>query len=173
MPEKHKNPRRFPISRRNSGPYAGAGISHSDVPDLLKWDEVREIESSLEFSSLTHRQQVALPIIALNPSIRAAARLSGIGESTIYRWLADPVFRQQVGLFRQEAADRLRHEIQAIMLRSFAVMGEAMASPDEAIRLRAARYAMTAAHRINDVEQLRADLQALENTVNLANSSNP
>ena len=113
-------------------------------------------------ASLTFRQQSALPIIAASPTTAQAARSSGIGESTLRRWLEDPNFRHEIVLLRQESASLARQELQGLMLRSVSVLSEAMEDPDMAIRLRAARFALSFSVQICEAERLRSDIQALQ-----------
>ena len=127
-----------------------------------KREEMGENERQSKTSSLSRRQQSALPVIAATPTLAQAARSSGIGESTLYRWLEDPQFRDELIRLRQEAADLAKRELQGVMLRSVSVLAEALEDPDVAIRLRAARYGMSFAVQISEVEKLRADLQAVE-----------
>ncbi len=116
-------------------------------------------------SSLSRRQQTALPIVAVAPTVAQAARSSGIGESTLYRWLNDHRFRDELTRLREESADLAKSELRGVMLRSVSVLAEALDHPDIAVRLRAARYGMSFAVQISEVEKLRADLQALEDGI--------
>ena len=127
-----------------------------------KWEEMGENERGSKTSSLSRRQQSALPVVAATPTLAQAARSSGIGESTLYRWLEDPLFREELTRLRQEAADLAKRELQGVMLRSVSVLAEALEHPEIAIRLRAARYGMSFAVQISEVEKLKADLHAVE-----------
>ena len=122
-------------------------------------------ERGTKNSSLSRRQQSALPIIAATPTVAQAARSSGIGESTLYRWLEDDEFRDELTRLRREAAELAKRELQGIMLRSVSTFAEALEHPDMALRLRAARYAMAFAVQISEVEKLRADLQSVEDGI--------
>ena len=133
----------------------------------LEWQEMSGNEREIEKSNLTFRQQSALPIVAASPTIAQAARTSGIGESTLRRWLEDDHFRDELTRLRQESANLARQELQGTMLRSVSVLSEAMDHPDIAVRLRAARYALSFAVQICEVEKLRADIQALEDALPL------
>ena len=124
-----------------------------------------QIDRGAKFSSLSHRQQSALPVIAATPTLAQAARSSGIGESTLYRWLEDPLFREELTRLRQEAADLAKQELRGVMLRSVSVLADALEHPDIAIRLRAARYGMSFAVQISEIEKLRADLDAVEDGI--------
>ena len=140
---------------------AGAGI-HIVDPER---EEMRENGREIQKSSLTFRQQAALTVIAATPTVAQAARQSGIGESTLYRWLEDPDFRAELVRLREESANLARQELQGLMLRSVSVIAEAMDDPDKAVRLRAARYAMSFAARIGEVEKLRKEIQDLESAL--------
>ena len=116
---------------------------------------------------LTFRQQSAIPTIAAAPSITQAARDSGVGESTIRRWLEDEDFREELTRVRQDQADFASKELQGLLTRGVDVLSEAMNDPDIAIRLRATRYAFSFAPQIVDLEKLKADVQALEKASDL------
>ena len=132
-----------------------------------EWAEMSENERVFEKPDLTFRQQSALPLIAVSPSVAQAARASGIGESTLRRWLEDDNFRDELTRLRQESASLARQELQGLMLRSVSVLAEAMDHPDMAIRLRAARYSLSFAVQICEAEKLRSDIQALEEALPL------
>lgn len=114
------------------------------------------------FANLTPRQQVTLPVVALSPSIAQAARLSGVSESTLRRWLADPAFEQLVDRVRLDAARQAGQEIHSLVPRCLAIFSDAMNSPDLAMRLRAARYALSLVNRLGETETLFNDVQDLE-----------
>ncbi len=128
---------------------------------------MRGNEREVENSPLTLRQQSALSIIAASPSVAQAARASGVGQSTIYRWMEDDDFRGELSRIRQQSAELARRELQGLMLRSVSVLADAMEDPDKAVRLRAARYAMSFAVRISEIEDLRKQVQELEEVIPL------
>ena len=88
---------------------------------------------------LTRRQILALPILATTPSRSQAARETGISESTLYRWLQDENFRDELGRLTAEAAERTRQELEDLTLQSVRVLRELMEDSDPMVRLRAAR----------------------------------
>ena len=117
-------------------------ISLSTNPDPasnLERAEMTGNDREIEISTLTFRQQASLPAIAFAPTITQAARDSGVGESTLRRWLQVPDFRQQLDHFRQESADLARQQAQILLPRCLSVFAEAMDSPDLSLPLRAAR----------------------------------
>ena len=62
-------------------------------------------EREVEKSNLTFRRQAALPTIAASPTMSQAACPSGIGESTLRRWLEDDHFLGEMTRLRQESAN--------------------------------------------------------------------
>ncbi len=124
-------------------------------------------------SSLNFRQQAALPVIAAAPSVAQAARDSGVGETTLRRWLDDPAFLEDLIRYRQETAGLARQELQALMLRSVSVIASAMEDPNPAIRLRAARYALSFGFKISEVEKLSEDIQELSDSLESSPRVNP
>ena len=144
-------------SKSASNPVLASPLANPPGPVDMRGNE-REIKNS----SLTIRQQSALHIISASPTVAQAARTSGIGESTLRRWLADNNFRRELVRHRQESANLARQELQGLMLRSVSVLTEAMDDPDQAIRLRAARYALSFAAQICEAEKLRNDIRTLE-----------
>ena len=121
-------------------------------------------------SNLSHRQQTVLPVMAAAPSLAQAARISGFSERTLRRWLDDGDFRGELTRLRQESAELACLELQGLMLRSVSVLSQAMDDPDKAIRLRAARYAMSFAVQVSGIGKLKRDIRDLEDAVALSNA---
>ena len=140
---------------------------------LAGWAEMSGNDREFAISTLTFRQEAALPAIALAPTLAQAAHDSGVGESTLRRWLQEPEFRQQVANFRHESADLARQQAQALLPRCLSVFADVMDGPDPSLRLRAARYAMSFALQLSEVQTLKASLQELEEAVRANNNAAP
>ena len=160
MPKNSPKPRRSQPARqpRQSAPNPA---NEPECPQMSA--DVRRSENL----QLAHRQQAVLPVMAAAPSLAEAARVSGFSERTLRRWLEDDNFRDELTRLRQESANLARQELQGLMLRSVSVLAEAMDDPDAAVRLRAARYALSFAIQVCEAEKLRADIQALEDALYL------
>lgn len=152
MSNKPRKPR-APISITGPGASDIVPVEESGPPDVY------------EDSDLTHRQRAALPVVAFAPSIAQAARFSGVAESTLRRWLANPDFRQHVDRMREETVYAAHQELKGLLPTCAAVFADAMQSPDPALRLRAARYAISFILRLNEADRLSADLQGLQAAV--------
>ena len=150
-------------------------IENSDLSHRQQAEcpELSGIVRRIENSNLSHRQQAVLPVMASAPSLAQAARISGFAERTLRRWLDDDDFRGELTRLRQESSELARLELQGLMLRSVSVLSQAMDDPEKAIRLSAARYAMSFAVRVCETEKLKKDIQDLEDAVALCNPQPP
>ena len=124
-------------------------------------------------SPFSRRQEHALPYIAAAPTLAQAARDAGIGESTLRRWLDDADFRQELTLQRQETAALARQELQGLMLRSIAVIADALDAPEMSLRLRAARYTLSLGYQIHEAEKLRSDIQEIQELLSTQSQIGP
>ena len=140
-----------------------------DLLEVLESEEDGLEESGAPESLLTERQKAALPYIAAFPNMRQAARAAGIGKSTLYRWMEDESFREEVTRLREAAAQLARVQLQGQMLNAVQVLSDAMDHEDPAIRLRAARYVLQYGLQVGEVERLASDLENLQNSLHLGN----
>ena len=113
-----------------------------DLLEVLEVEEDAPEDRDLLESSLTERQRAALPYIAAFPNMGQAARAAGIGRSTLYRWMEDESFREEVTRLREAAAQLACVQLQGQMLTAVLVLDETMHHEDAAIRLRAARFVL-------------------------------
>ena len=125
-----------------------------------------------EKPGFTARQKRALPILASASSIAEAARLSDVGRRTLHRWLDDPDFRDELAKLHKEAADLARGLLQGVMLQAVLALADSLQDPNPEIRLRAIRTALNYSVKVNDIESLRQELQALEDSLNLSEGHN-
>ena len=135
---------------------------NSNPPALQDSPDVSEDNRKIELSPLSLRQQTVLPVLALSPSVAQAARQSGLSERTLRRWLDEPAFREQLSRLHQESYELARRQLQALVPHFLSVLAaEAIENPDPAVRIRAARYAMSYALRFCETDRLTADARDL------------
>ena len=148
--------------------------STQSPPARPESSEMSGNERTMEISELTFRQQSVLPILAVSRSLAQAARDSGVAESTLRRWLSDSDFRDELDRIRQESYDLARRQAQAVLPACLSVVSElAFESPDPALRFRAARFLITYASRIGEIDSLRADIQDLNEAMSLIKQTAP
>ena len=130
-------------------------------------ETIGENERPIENSSLSTRRQAAIPIIAFSQSNREASINVGISESTLYRWLEDPSFRDELTRVRKEAASLAVQELRGHLLESVFVLAEALRSQNEVVRTRCARHLISFAIQLSEIEEIRADLREIETALPL------
>ena len=139
-------------------------------PALPAVVEMNGNDWEIDFSSLSLRQQAALPVLACSLSVAQASRDSGISESTLRRWLADPAFSSLLAQIRRRSFDVARQQIMALMPLCANVLAQAMQDPDPAVRLRATRYALSHAIQLTEIRNLNARIQEIRQFVTQSGS---
>ena len=135
---------------------AGAAGDKTEITQVLPACD------QIDTSDLTFRQQAALPVIAAAPSLSRAAFAAGIDEKTLRRWLREPLFADRLAAFRRQSAIIAREELNALARRGMAVFAEAMSDPNPAIRVRAARYALSYTVQFSELQNLGAGLEEVK-----------
>jgi hypothetical protein len=93
-----------------------------------------------DFDCLSSGEVRAIPALLAHPTVTAAAKALGIGESTLRRYLAKPLFKQALAQARQEVWDEAYARIQAGTLDAVNALLEIAQNPDasDGDRIRAA-----------------------------------
>ena len=115
----------------------------------------RQNDTDPQLSRLTRRQILVLPILAAAPNMTQAARDASISESTVYRWLQDENFRDELARLTAEAAESTRQQLQGLTLRSLKVLANLMEDPDPIVRLRAARTIAAMGVQVSEAQTRR------------------
>ncbi len=145
-------------------PAAGPFLFARNQPD--RWHTL-EHNGTENLVTLSSRQ------LAASPTVAEAARSSGIGRTTLYRWLRDEEFRRSVDTLRSEAGDIAKAALQALMLRGIVVLSDAMDDPDAGIRLRAASTTLYNGLKANDLKDIQRRLEALDDALALRTARAP
>ena len=122
---------------------------------------------------LTPRQKTVLPIMAAVPTVAKAARISGVTERTLYRWMQDEAFREELARLRQEFAGLARQALQGMMLQGLSVLADSMDDSDKALRFRAARSALSFALQSAEIDKLREEVRDLSEALPVWAAHNP
>ena len=123
--------------------------------------------------SLTFRQRAVLTTVAISRSVAQAARDSGIAESTLRRWLADPSFRRELTRVRQEYQVLNRQQaLAAVPIGMSVVVALATGATDEALRFRAARFLVEHGDKQGDIDGLSDELQELRDAIQSSDNTN-
>jgi hypothetical protein len=110
------------------------------------------------------REEAAIAALVSQPSIPHAAKLAGIAERTLYRWLKDAAFQEQ---YRQARRQLLQHAIvscQQAAAGAVAVLRRLMLDQDAPppTRVAAAKAVLEMSFRGVELEDLESRIAALE-----------
>jgi DNA-binding MurR/RpiR family transcriptional regulator len=118
--------------------------------------------------NLTAKQERALATLVAQPTIAAAAKVLGVGETTLYRYMRDAQFSDALKRARRDAVSQLTTRLQAGasgmagVLQSIAEDATAPASA----RVSAARSVIDYTLKAVELEDLSERLDALEKAIN-------
>ena len=125
-------------------------------------------------TSLTTKQQRALPylvtapsVLVTAPSVAQGAEEADIARATLYRWMHDPAFRDELERLRGEAAKVAKVELRGLMLKAVGVLADSMEDQNPFVRLRAARTTMYIGIKAIDVAELDQRLDRIEDSMEL------
>jgi hypothetical protein len=100
--------------------------------------------------------------LAAGVSIADASAQTGVGRTTIYRKLENPAFARQVAEFRDGLIGTALGRIADAMTHGAEVLAQMLDSPQEHIRIRAARALISLGLRLRDSMDLTARMREVE-----------
>lgn len=120
-----------------------------------------------EPDELNVKQDRAMLALLTNPTIAQAARKSGIGERTLYTWLAEPGFAAAYRGARRAAVQHGLARLQQASSSAVDVLCQVMKNKraPAATRVAAARTVLDMAIKAVELEDMSARLDALEQQV--------
>ena len=112
--------------------------------------------------SFTARQRSVLISLVAERTLVGAARVAGVGRSTIYRWLERPEFKAEVGRLRRRFFEEGLDLLNAGQAKAVGRLLEALDSTNQNIRLRAAQAVVELGLELRRGVELEARLEQLE-----------
>ena len=117
--------------------------------------------------SLSEKQLVALPFLLTTHSWTDAAKAAEVSRSTLYRWMEEDTFRQELKRLRNEALELTHSEMKGLMFKATLVLGMAMDDLNPTVRLRAAFIALNMGIKLTEIEDLQQRLDHIEDALKL------
>ena len=117
-----------------------------------------------DHEALTVRQLRVVPYLLEAPSIEEGCKRARVGKSTLYGWLKDPHFRDEVDRRRKEIVDLAFERLKANIAKAAETLVKHLDSEKETISIRAAESIIEFAQRAIEVEELEQRIGALEKT---------
>jgi len=116
---------------------------------------------------ISNKQEKGVSALLTCPSIAEAARKSGIGETTLRRWMKEPDFAEAYRQARKQVAEQAAARIQLAMGEAVETLRAVMNDSDApaSARVSAARAILETAFKAIEQEEIEQRLQALENQI--------
>ena len=161
-------------NRKNRSRYQPTNQLNAGSPELPEPSEMDAIERTIRISELTFRQQSVMPILAVSRSIAQAARDSGVAESTLRRWLSEPLFREELDRIRRESLDLSRQQLEAVLPACISAMAEtALQGENPSLRFRAQRFLINLGTRSIEAGNLSVRVGDLLQALDLGGKNAP
>lgn len=114
--------------------------------------------------SLSSRQQRAVAALLASKSVSEAAGSAGVGERTLYRWLAeDQAFRAALNQAEGDLLDTATRRLLTLQGKAIDALEHLIDSAEtEGVRLRAAQVAIDTSLKLREMRDIEQRLTALE-----------
>ena len=115
-----------------------------------------------ENGRLTDRQRRVIPHLLASPSTEEACRRAKINKTTVYEWLRDETFRQELKRQRDAVIERALDSLKASIAKATETLVKHLDSKRENISIRAAEGIIEFAQKALGDEELEKRIEALE-----------
>ena len=113
----------------------------------------------------------ALPHLIRPGSLTDLAKDAGIGRTTLYRWMQDDNFRQQLEYLREETLRLAETELMGMAYKAAGVIYQALEDENPSVRIRAAQAALNQAHKAEYGQRLERRIDGLAEAISLEKHS--
>ncbi len=111
------------------------------------------------------REEAAIRALMTNPTVEAAAVATGVGQSTLRRWLSRPEFASRLARAQRDAFQGTVNALVGRNIRALATLDRLMGCGAPAVECRAAEAWLSHAMRWSAEWQQREELEALRRQV--------
>ena len=114
---------------------------------------------------LTPKQERAIRALLEHKSVGEAAASIGVGERTLYRWLADPTFRQALSAAEGDLLDVATRRLLSLQDAAISTFAGMLSDDNEAsatVKLRAAQAVLDYLLKLRELRDIEQRLTALE-----------
>ena len=117
--------------------------------------------------NLSPRQHRAILALLAQPTVAAASVASGVGQSTIYKWLGEAAFRTALAQAEGAAVAAAGRRLVALAEAALDTVATVMTNPQapDAVRVRAAETILSNLIRYRELVNFETRLDALEREV--------
>jgi uncharacterized protein (UPF0147 family) len=115
--------------------------------------------------ALTVKQIRTIPYLLAAPSIEEGCKRARVGKATVYGWLKNDAFKEELYRRRKEVVDLAFETVKANVTKAAETLVRHLDSEKETISIRAAESIIEFAERAIEAEELEQRVGALEKTI--------
>ena len=112
--------------------------------------------------TLTSRQLRAITAILDTPSMDAAAKRARVGRTTLYTWLRDPAFRDELTRQQGEVFDTALARLKCLAGDAVKGLGDLIKAQSESVKRAACRDILDAAFKVKEINEIEERLAEIE-----------
>jgi ribosomal protein S11 len=113
---------------------------------------------------MSRKKEQAIAALLSQPSIARAAKKSGIGEKTLFRWLQLDEFRQAYKNARRQVVDQTIAQIQSVLAEAVQTLLNVMSdvTTPASAKVSAARALLDIGFKVVEIEDLESRIEKIE-----------
>jgi hypothetical protein len=115
--------------------------------------------------SLTAQQIRAIPILVQAPTVEEGAKRAGKSKTTIYKWLRQPAFRQELNRQKNELMDVALENLKSSVEKAVQVLTALLGSDNETTRRYVANDVLSHALKAKEIQEFEQRLKIIEQHV--------
>lgn len=124
---------------------------------------MNEIEQNGTVSApITARQRRALAVILAAPNMEEAARRARVGRTTLYNWLQESAFKNELRRQQNEVFNSAIARLKSLVGSAVNGLGDLVRAESESVRRAACRDILEAALKVKELHEIDERLTAIE-----------
>ena len=120
----------------------------------------------IEGNNLTRKQREAIPFLIGARSMEEGRKLAKVGARTLYKWLKEPDFKQELEAARDRFINAAFERLRGAVTQAVDVLAETMAGADGVLKVRAAGMVLDHFWKAKEIQELEARLKRIEEIIN-------
>ncbi len=116
-------------------------------------------------NSLSTRQSRVITVLVQARNIEDGAKRAGISKTTIYKWLRQPPFREELTRRKNELMDVAVENLKSQVERAVSVLAALLDSDNETVRRYVANDILTHALKAKEIQEIEDRLSGIERIV--------
>jgi len=118
-----------------------------------------------QINTLSEKQIIAIQALMSSKTITEASSLAGVGRGTLYRWLKDDLFQQELSKQKNELIEQSSRKLSGALEQAVNVLIELLHAKNQNIRRLAACNLIDYAFKSADITDIEKRIKALEATI--------